>query len=111
MLTQIGLNSKDNGDLEDKPENTNSSPKNTEVLGNALEKDFVKKVLGAKDVINLSEYEKIRRKELQDARELKCSNDITGTTILSYERMQKDRATYGSEKYKVMQYYQYYGLL
>ena len=79
MLTQIGLNSKDNGDLVDKPENTNSSPKNTEVLGNTLEKDFVKKVLGAKDVINLSEYEKIKRKELQDARELKYSNDITGT--------------------------------
>ena len=57
----------------------NKKDGSNEVLGNTLEKDFIKGVMGEKDVINIAEYENIKRKELQDAKSLKYSNDIYKT--------------------------------
>ena len=45
------------------------------VLAYNLEKDLKDK----KEVIDLTEYANIRKKELQDARELKYPNDVTRT--------------------------------
>ena len=45
------------------------------VLAYNLEKDLKDK----KEVIDLKEYANIRKKELQDARELKYTNDVTRT--------------------------------
>ena len=74
-----GSASEKNGLSTDKPKKSSNG-----VLENNLEKTFLKKVIGNKEIINLSEYEKIKRKELQDARALKYPNDITNTyaTIL-----------------------------